>query len=357
MNWIRQHLRPFTLAALLIVAASSLLLYSEPAQRTAGYDTAPPRVALVQIASQQALDDGANGIVERLAERGFVDGRTMNLTRFNAQGDLPTANDIARRVTDGSFDLIITVSTAAAQTVANANRQARIRHVFGIMTDPFSAGLGINREDPLDHPPYLSGYGSLVSTAEAIKLARRLNPSMKRLGLLWHTAEANSLVYAEAARAACADLGIELLEANADTGSAVAETAASLISRGVDAVIVTGDVVVLSAIDALINTATKGNVPVFTLIPPNVDKGAIFDLGANYPAIGREIGNLAADVLEGRDLAGVPVENRAPPSFMLNLQALQRFAPAWQVTADLASTADVLIDETGVRRNLNGNQD
>lgn len=350
MNWVMQHLRPFALAAILIVAASGLLLYSEPSQRLGGGGEALPRVALVQIASQQALDDGASGIVARLAERGFVDGRTMALTRFNAQGDLPTANDIARRVTDGSFDLIVTVSTASAQTVANANRQARIAHVFGIMTDPFSAGLGINRDDPLDHPPYMSGYGSLVSTAEGILMARRMNPGMKRLGLLWHTAEANSLVYAEAARLACADLGIELLEANADTSSAVAETAASLISRGVDAVIVTGDVVVLSAIDALIKTAGKDNVPVFTLIPPNIDKGAIFDLGANYLAIGREIGNLAADVLDGRDLATVPVENRAPPSFMLNLQAIDRFAPEWQVPDDLLESADVLIDQQGVRR-------
>jgi putative ABC transport system substrate-binding protein len=175
MNWISQHLRPFALAALLIFAAASLLLYSEPSQRSAGNGEAPPRVALVQIASQQALDDGATGIVARLAERGFVDGRTMVLTRFNAQGDLPTANDIARRVTDGSFDLIITVSTASAQTVANANRQARVRHVFGILTDPFSAGLGINRDDPLDHPPYMAGYGSLVSTAEGILMARRMN--------------------------------------------------------------------------------------------------------------------------------------------------------------------------------------
>ncbi len=357
MNWISQHLRPFALAALLIFAAASLLLYSEPSQRSAGNGEAPPRVALVQIASQQALDDGATGIVARLAERGFVDGRTMVLTRFNAQGDLPTANDIARRVTDGSFDLIITVSTASAQTVANANRQARVRHVFGILTDPFSAGLGINRDDPLDHPPYMAGYGSLVSTAEGILMARRMNPGMKRLGLLWHTAEPNSQVYAEAARAACADLGIELLEANADTSSAVAETGASLISRGVDAVIVTGDVVVLSAIDALINTASKDKVPVFTLIPPNIDKGAIFDLGANYLAIGREIGNLAADVLDGKDLATVPVENRAPPSFMLNLQALERFAPEWQVPADLPETADVLIDEQGVRRSRDATRD
>ncbi len=357
MNWVTLHLRPFALATLLIVAASALLLSSEPSQKPGDDGEALPRVALVQIASLQALDDGAAGIIERLAERGFVDGRTLALTQFNAQGDLPTANDIARRVTDGSFDLIVTVSTISTQTVANANRQARIKHVFGLITDPFAAGLGISREDPLDHPSYMSGYGALVSTADGILMARRMNPGMKRLGLLWHTAESNSQVYAEAARLACADLGIELLEANADTSSAVAETSASLISRGVDALIVTGDVVVLSAINALIKTADKGKIPVFTVIPSSIDKGAIFDLGANYLAIGREIGNLAADVLEGKDLATVPVENRAPPSFMLNLQALQRFAPSWQAPEDLVEKADVLIDEQGVRRSRDATGD
>jgi hypothetical protein len=35
---------------------------------------------------------------------------------------------------------------------------------------------------------------------------------------------------------------------------------------------------------------------------------------------------------------------------MLNLQAIDRFAPEWQVPDDLLESADVLIDQQGVRR-------
>jgi hypothetical protein len=34
-------------------------------------------------------------------------------------------------------------------------------HVFAAVADPFSAGVGLDRRDPLIHPSHLVGYGSL----------------------------------------------------------------------------------------------------------------------------------------------------------------------------------------------------
>ena len=52
--------------------------------------------------------------------------------------------------------------------------------------------------------------------------------------------------------------------------------------------------VLLVAADAVVAAARKGRIPVFSVIPPNVTKGTLFDLGADFyeiePASGRPRG-------------------------------------------------------------------
>ncbi len=342
---ILKTLQPFLLPVSLIVVVAAMLLAMDPTNKPLSA-TAPRRVAIVQHASQGALDDGVTGILRALAARGFVDGKTIQVQKFNAQGEMATANDIARRVTDGSFDLVITSSTASLQTVANVNRQHHVPHVFGIVAKASAAGVGVSPTNPLDHPPYMAGMESFISVHRLLQVARKMHPGLKKLGLVWHSAEANSEAYTLAARKACAEFGIELLEATADTSSAVGEAAASLTSRGAEAFIVTGDVLVLVAVDSVIKAGKQAGIPTFTVTPGNIRKGTIFDLGADFITVGMEVGDLAADVLGGRALQSVPVVNRVPERLTLNLVALKKY-PKWHVTPELLAEAKVIIDANG----------
>ena len=340
-------LRPVLLPLGLIVAVAALLLAMEPPQRAAG-PAHIPRVAIVQHASQGALDDGVAGMLLALERRGFIDGRTVHLQKFNAQGELATANDIARRVTDGSFELVLTASTASLQAVANVNRTHRVPHVFGIVALSSVAGVGISGQDPLDHPPYMAGMDSFLPVEKPIALARRFYPGLRRLGLVWHTSEANSEAYTKAAREVCQRLGIELLEANIDSPSAVGEAAASLASRGAEAFVVTGDVMVLVSIDSVIKAGRDVGIPTFSLSPGNVRKGTLFDLGADFMTVGMEVGDLAADVLGGRPTRDIPITNRVPERLNLNLVELARY-PRWRLPPGVLEEAKVVIDENGER--------
>ena len=148
------------LGLFLIALSAGILLLSDWNRRSDSRQ-AIPRIAILQHASQPVLDEGVHGIFLGLAEGGFKDGETVAIQRFNAENDTPTENAIAREVTDGRFDLIVTVSTLSLQAVAGANRAGHTKHVFGLVLDPFSAGVGMSREDPLNHPKHLVGYGSM----------------------------------------------------------------------------------------------------------------------------------------------------------------------------------------------------
>jgi ABC-type uncharacterized transport system substrate-binding protein len=344
-------LKSLGLGFLLIALAAGVLLYSDlPSRRSsAEADGRTLRVALVQYASLPALDDGIKGVIEALRARGYVDGERLQIRQYNAHGDMATANAIASEVTSSDFDLIISASTASLQTIANANRFATPprTHVFGLTSDPYGAGVGISRANHLDHPPYMTGLGSLPPVEDTFRLARELKPDVKRIGLVWNPNEANSVAATNLARKICSDLGIELIEANAENATAAGEAGASVLSRNIDALWVSPDVTVVTAIDVLLAAAKRARVPVFTSLPGNAEKGALFDLGAHYLGIGRVQGELAADVLEGRDPATVPVENLMPVQLHVNRLALAGLRDRWQIPAAVATRADVLVDASG----------
>ena len=344
-------LKSLGLGVLLIALAAGVLLYADLASRRSSVeaDGRTLRVALVQYASLPALDDGIKGVIEALTARGYVDGERLQVRHYNAHGDMATANAIASEVTSSDVDLIISASTASLQTIANANRFATPprTHVFGLTSDPYGAGVGISRENHLDHPPYMTGLGSLPPVEDAFRLARELKPDVKRVGLVWNPNEANSVAATNLARKICGDLGIELIEANAENATAAGEAGASVLSRNIDALWISPDVTVVTAIDVLLAAAKRARVPVFTSLPGNAEKGALFDLGADYLGIGRVQGELAADVLEGRDPATVPVENLMPVQLHVNRLALAGLRDRWQIPAAVATRADVLFDASG----------
>jgi len=330
----------------LLIGSSALLLLTDrqSAQR------ALPAIAVLQQTSSMVLEDAVKGMIAGLAERGFVDGKTVTIRRYNAEGDMAQGNAIAREIVGGPFDLVLTSSTPSMQAVATANTRGRLKHVFAAVADPFSAGVGLDRADPLVHPPHLVGYGSLAPVHATFLIARRMNPRLNRVGAAHNPSESNSRRFMELARASCKTLGIELLEAPVENSSGVIEAVQSTISRGAEAIFAPGDTTVISAIDSVIATARKADIPVFSVNPGPPDRGTLFDVGFNFREVGLVAGRLAADLLSGTEPKTVPIRETAqeiPPYFVLNLAVAAACRDSWLAPEDLRPQARYLIDGQG----------
>ena len=112
-------LKRLALGVVLIVLASAVLLLSDLNRRTHGA-RGIPRVGLLQHASTMLLDDAVRGMVDGLTENGFVDGKTIVIRKYNAQGDIAVANSIAKEMVNADFDLLLTSSTLSLQAVAES---------------------------------------------------------------------------------------------------------------------------------------------------------------------------------------------------------------------------------------------
>jgi putative ABC transport system substrate-binding protein len=349
-------LKRLSLGLTLIAAASALLLVLDLHRRAGGAQRLP-QIAILQHASVPVLDDSIRGMLAGLEAKGYCDGVTAVITRYNAEGDAATAAAIAREITDGHFDLVLTSSTPSLQAVANANKEGRTIHVFGIVADPYIAGVGLDRDHPLTHPRHLVGYSILLPVEEAFRLARRMYPALQRIGVAWNPAEANSRHLTGIARQVSRELGIELLEAQVDNPSGIVEAINSLIARDAQALWIGGDITVSSAAETVLKLAQRARIPVFSIQPADPLRGTLFDLGLDFFEAGKHTGELAAEVLNGKDPATIPIRDvveQVPRRLILNQRALTGLRDPWRIPPDAARSANILVDDAGVHEQTDG---
>ncbi len=337
------HLKDLWLAVVLILGATAVLLFSDLQQRHAGTRTsanAYPNIAIMQITSTTLLDEHVAGVVDRLQSRGYYAPGGQNVRIFNAQGDYAMANTIAREIVNGPYELVITSSTLALQVFSKTNTSIQKFHVFGAVTDPYGAGVGISGREPHQHPPYMTGIGTFQPVQSAFKLAREMNPRLKRVGVVWNPGEQCSEACMLEAKAICNQLGIELVEAIATNTSEVSEAVRSLMSKGVEAIWIGGDTVANSSITMIISIAGQSGIPVFTNDHVDASKGALFGIGANYFTVGQYTADMAADILDGASPASFRIENVVPELFKLNHEVLSSAGGNWSVNSVIQDLLD-----------------
>jgi len=328
------------LAVLLILGASLLLLLSDLEQRKGRKKDIDqnrfPSIAIMQIRSTPLLDNHVAGVTDRLQELGFVAPDKQNIRIFNPQGDLATANTIAREIVNGSYELVITSSTLSLQTFAKANLTTGKLHVFGAVTDPYGTGVGITGVEPGQHPPYMAGIGTFQPVKRAFQVLRELQPAIKKVGVVWNPGEQCSEACLHQARKICSELGISLVEAIATNTSEVAEVARSLMAKGIEAVWIGGDTVAMSSAGMIINLAKQSGIPVFTNDPVDAANGALFGIGANYHTVGVYTADLAAQILKGKSPSEFRIENVIPEELKINNEVLASLGKSWQLTESLS---------------------
>jgi ABC-type uncharacterized transport system substrate-binding protein len=312
-----------------LIAAVILLLFDLDNRKS--FNRENIQIAVFKMASRLVLDETEKGVLDALKEKGLEDGRNCTIKRFSAEGDMPTANMIANNIISSKFDLVITISTPALQVMANANKEGKITHVFCCVTDPYVSGVGISGKEGHQHPKHLVGIGTFQPVEEAFEIAKKMNPKLKKVGSVWCTSETCSEACVRLARKKCKELGIDLLEMSVESSTQVLETAMSLTARGVEALWLGGDNVVELGVDQLINAASKAQIPLFINNPHIVYGNVLFGLGAEYYKVGYIGGEMAFDVLNGKNTSEIKIENVVPQDLKINPEALKNIKDVWNI--------------------------
>ncbi len=290
------------------------------------------RVSFNQIVEHPALDALRQGVKDELA------AQKLNVSYHDhiAQGNIATANLIAKQILGEQPDVAVGIATPTAQACAQAIKDIPV--VFAAVTDPVGAGL----VQSLDAPG-----GNITGTTDMSPIDRQLElilefiPQMKTIGVIYNSGEANSVTLVRVLKEEAQKKGISVEEATVSNSAGVFQAAKSLIGR-VDAVYIPTDNTVVSALEAITRIGYQAKLPIFAADTDSVSRGAIAALAVDYYKMGRQTGEMVSRVLKGAKPGEMPVETLREFQIHLNPGSAAKMGVA--VPEALLKRADKIIE-------------
>ncbi|NIK72271.1 MULTISPECIES: ABC transporter substrate-binding protein [unclassified Paenibacillus] len=279
------------------------------------------KISISQIVEHPSLDATKEGFLAALKDAGFVEGDNLTVDFNTAQGDQTNNLSIAQKIAGAKADLALGIATPSAQALVQAYTNAGNKGpvLFAAVTDPLSADL----VSDLDAPGGNVTGASDTNPDAAVQLMDFIAanfPNVKKVGLVINKGESNAVVMAATAKEALAKHNIELIEAPVTNTSEVKQAGESLIGK-VDAMYITLDNVVVSGVDALLQLAKQNHIPFFSSDRDTVEKGAFATVGFKYYDHGYQVGQMAAEILKGKNPGEMKVTKPDKLDLILNLKA------------------------------------
>lgn len=259
------------------------------------------KVGIIQLVQHDALD---------AATKGFRDALTENLgdkvvfDEQNAQGDPNTCATIASGLVSAKMDLIMANATPALQATAAATSEIPILATsiteYGVALDltDFDGVVGGN----------ISGTSDLAPLDQQAAMLHELLPDAKKVGLVYCSAEANSLYQVTTVQAALEALGYTCELYSFSDSNDMASVATTAVSAS-DVIYVPTDNTVASNTGILYNISQPAGVPVIAGEKGICSGGGVATLSIDYYDLGYATGMMAFKILtEESDIATMPIE-------------------------------------------------
>ena len=214
-------------------------------------------IGVLQLTEHSALDAANDGFVKAIKKSGLK----VKIDQKNAQNDQSTCKSIADKFVGDGVDLIYAIATPAAQAAAGAT--ADIPIVGCAITDYAASGLVQDNDKPGTN---VTGASDLTPVAEQLEMMQKVLPDVKKVGLLYCTAESNSDVQIKAAKKELDKLGLDYTDFTVSSSNEIQSVVESAVGK----------------VDALYSPT-----------------GGLFTLSINYEDLGYAAGEMAVKILKG----------------------------------------------------------
>lgn len=257
-------------------------------------------IAITQIVEHPSLDDMRRGIIDELADNGYVEGQNLTVNFQSAQGNTATAGQIAKQFAGDNPDAIVAISTPSAQSIVAATTTIPI--IYTAVSDPLGAKL-IN-EDGKPFQSNLTGLSSQLPLEPQLDLLQQIKPEMKTIGYVYSPGEANSVSLRDSLKQALPARDLTLLDIPANRPTDIGMATRSLQGRA-DIIYTSFDNNVASAFEAMTQAANELKLPIVASDEFSVKRGAAAALGVNDYDFGRTTGKMVYRVLNGEAINNI----------------------------------------------------
>ena len=258
-------------------------------------------VGVCQLVQHDALDAATRGFEEALkAELGDA----VEIRVQNASNDIPTCSTIVSGFVADGVDLIMSNATPALQAAAAATQEIPILGTsiteYGVALDlkDFNGTVGGN----------ISGTSDLAPLDQQAEMIPELIEDVRTVGILYCSAEPNSVYQAEVVKAKLESMGITVqVYTFADSNDVAAVTATACAEN--EALYIPTDNTAASCAEAINNVAEPAGVAIIAGEEGICRGCGIAALSISYYDIGYTTGQMAARILRGEaDISTMPIE-------------------------------------------------
>ena len=283
------------LLALVMITASVF------AQGTSEAQSAKYTVGICQLVQHPALDAATQGFKDALI-KGL--GSDVAIDEQNASGEATNCSTIINGFVAKNVDLILANATAPLQAASSATSTIPVLgtsitdYASALEIDGWTGTVGTN----------VSGTSDLAPLSEQAAMIKELFPTAKKVGLLYCSAEANSVYQVEEMEKYLAALGITTVRFSFTDTNDVASVAQKAADSS-DVIYIPTDNTAASNTEAIANVVIPAKTPVVAGEEGICSGCGVATLSISYYDIGYATGEMAVQILrDGADVSKMPVQ-------------------------------------------------
>lgn len=268
-------------------------------------------VGICQLSQHPALDAATQGFKDAIDEA--LPGQ-VDFQMGNASNDIPTCGVICNGFVANDVDLILANATPCLQAASSATVDIPILGTavteYGVALDlkDFNGTVGGN----------ISGTSDLAPLDQQAAMVQELFPEAKNVGILYCSAEANSVYQADVVKSELEKLGFSVnIYTFADSNEVSAVTATACDEN--DVLYMPTDNTVALCAEAINNVAEPAGVPIINGEANPCKVCGVAALSIDYYELGQTTGKMAVQILTGeKDISDMPIEYFPEPKKLFN---------------------------------------
>ncbi len=302
------------------------------------------RVQRVGVLTNYSENDGEatkriTVLKQGLQELGWSEGK-------NLKTDVRFAGSDAVRLRSDASQLIalsqnVIVSTTSTTTRMLLDMTSDIPIVAAVSGDPIALGFTKSLSQPTGNVTGFTTFNDTLA-AKRFEMLREVIPAMRKVALLWVSANPQQVLLEKQTERAAASFEIELLSLPIETATDITPALAKAQSQRVAALIVAADPLTTSNHRAIIEECLARKMPAMHTFVFEAENGALISYGIDLADNFRRTAEYVDRILRGTKIADLPFQEPTRITLAINMRTAR--ALGINVPALLLATADEVIE-------------
>ncbi len=282
-------------------ASSTQTASGSTSSTEAGTDGKVYHIGVCQLVEHEALDAATQGFQDALKDKLGENNVVFDVQ--NAQGEETNCATICTGFVSDNVDLILANATASLQAASAATNSIPIvgtsitDYATALNADDWNGTSGTN----------ITGTSDLAPLDQQEAMIKELVPDVTQVGIVYCSAEANSVFQANQIEAALEKDGIAYKEYSAADSNEIQSVVTKAVSE-CDCLYVPTDNTMAANVDIIKNVTVPASIPVIAG-EEGICQGALATLSISYYDIGQAAGEMAYEILvNGKDPGTMEIE-------------------------------------------------